>query len=77
MGQQSPLIPTSFETSDQVPPKQDKTLSITPAGQDQNEKEYNHDTPTPVEEGLDYSLRYSIKRVNVKTKDDSNIHENI
>ena len=76
MGQQSPLIPTSFETSDQVPPKQDKKLSITPAGQDQNEKD-DTQTPAPVEEGLDYSLRYSIKRPNIKTEDDSNIHENI
>ena len=77
MGQQSPLIPTSFETSNQVPPKQEKKLSITPAGQDQNEKEFSHDTETPVDEGLDYSLRYSIKRPNVKTEDDSNIHENM
>ena len=77
MGQQSPFIPTSFETSDQVPPKQDKKLSITPAGQDQNEKEYSPDSETPVEEGLDYSLRYSIKRPNVKTEDDSNIPENM
>ena len=78
MGQQSPFIPTSFETSDQVPPKQEKKLSITPAGQDQNEKEFSDDTQTPVEEeGLDYSLRYSIKRPNVKTEDDSNINENM
>ena len=71
MGQQSPLIPTSSETSNQVPPKEEKKLSITPAGQDQDEKEHSHDTQTPVEEGLDYSLRYSIKRPNVKTEDDS------
>ena len=51
-------------------------MSIIPSKEDQNEtsqekKEFSHETQTRLEEGMNYSLRYSIKRATIKTEDGS------